>query len=373
MAGPYLAYHTDDVATHKRMVLALSLAVLPLFYWLLLRWEVRAPIAQLSVLCLTLLYQMRMHDDPFLTSHGILQAIAILLLLALLAIDAYHRSSRPIYLAACALCYGIALVTDEASYGLPLVLLAPLWIRAGDWRVALRRFSPLLLLSLIAMILVIWLRIHHADTIDSEDKLHWSLPKILKTWAAQTGGAAPLGYLALCAADRAAIWRPWTIALEWESWAALIAAVGLSLFLLRRVAEDRESTAMPQPVVKLAGLALWLVPALCVAMCARHQARAVGAAYLPVYLECFGLALIIAWGLAQLRVVLPGQWRKCAWSLALVNGIVATLTLDMNRAVVASWREVNDLPMRSMVEAAFAAGLGEEIPADATIAVTTWR
>jgi hypothetical protein len=373
LAGPYVSYFTSDVVVHKRMVLALVLANLLLFYALLCRWGVNAAVAQLGMLCLVCLFQMRLNDDPLLSFQGLMQLLTIQLLLSLLALDAYVRTARWQWLAISAALYALSILTDTASYSFGLVLFAPIYAHFGRWRPALRAFLPYLAISLVALVVIICLRIHFRDILDADNKLHWSLPKIVKTTVAQASSALPISYLTLCGAERARFWRPELLVTRWENWFALFGVAGLSLFLLRRIAEDKANNLPQRSELWRAGLALWLSPALFLAVCASRQAMWLGAGYRPVYLECFGAALLIVAGLGRLASVLSVHWRKCGWSLALITAIVAVLTFDSNQAVVANWREVNDRDMRVTMEAAFAAGLGDEIPQDSTVLLTTWR
>ena len=372
-AGPYVSYFTSNVVVHKRLVLALVLMNLLLFYGLLRCWSVNAAVAQLGVLCLVLLFQMRMNDDPILSFQGLMQLLTMQLLLSLLTLEAYLRTGRRVWLVTSASIFAVSLLTDEASYAFGLLFLASIYAHCRHWRPAIKSFSPYLALSLLILLAIVGLRIHFHDSLDPENKLHWSFPKIAKTTLAQASSALPLGYLTLCGSDRGRYWRPELIATHWQNWLGLFGVAGLSLFLLRSMAEDKTASLRPRLEIPAVGLLLWLAPAMFLAVCPRHQAMTLGAGYRCVYLQYFGVALLIIDGLARLACVLPAHWRKCAWTLAMANAVLAVLTFDSNQAVVASWREVNDRDMRTTVEAAFAAGLGDEIPQDSNVLMTTWR
>ncbi len=170
----------------------------------------------------------------------------------------------------------------------------------------------------------------------------------------------------------------------------MLFAFGLLLALTRRAAEaglvarltkhekQRDSSSQASGrfsrVAVFAGVALWLGPAMGLAPwpCYQDLARP-GLAARTVYIEEFGMALL---GLAALDAglaFLGSRWRLASLGLAVGGGVVAAIAFASNEASIRQWRANVDYNMRATLEAAFEAGLGEHMPRDATMLMTTWR
>jgi hypothetical protein len=380
LLDPYIACYSGGAVVQKGFVLALILCNVTLFYWLLRRWNVNGSVAQLGVVCLTILFQMRVTEDPILACHGWMQWLVNQLLLSLLCLEAYFRTQRRGWLVASALVYGASLLTDEASYCFALVLLVVAFARLGQWRKALWQMRLHLGVTAIVLAAATGLRLCFALADGVAYQMHWSFPKIAKTACLQAGSALPLSYASFCDSHRAALWQSADRLINWQSCLTLVGAFGLTLFLLRRIKEERSAsenktaTWRLPPEVPAVGLVLWIAPALFLAVWPLYQDAAHGGlGFRPVYVQYFGVALLVVSGLHGFAGALKKHWRRRAGCLSLASAAVAALTFASNQSAIERWGINVDYDMRLTLEAAFSAGLGDDVPAESTTMVTTWR
>jgi hypothetical protein len=159
-------------------------------------------------------------------------------------------------------------------------------------------------------------------------------------------------------------WR--TLAGHWQLGLLVFVAVwALAAGMARRA---REGGVRLAGVTGL-GLLLAVLPAPLIAVCSRYQGELkYGLGHLPVYLEYFGVALLLGSAAAFLarRARLPGLPLLLPVALAALVSTVATVHREANLRVVASWREPFLTP-RMEIEELVRAGFLERVPAGATL------
>lgn len=300
--------------------------------------------------CLTLmLIQLRAYHDPILSFFGLLQWLMAGVLLSLLALDMYLARRRGAWLALSILLYLGCLLLYEASYPLFLLHGLLIWRRRPEFRSWLRTVSPFVKVAVFCVFMSVLLRwLHPVDySVRTDSTAHYQMNlapcPFVTTLLRQTSGALPLSYfLADPAGLFAPVKRPRALVHwigRWDVAAVMITALVICLLSLRRESETETEgdEHRPRPdwtLTTLLGLLLAFLPAVAIALTCRYQNEIdIGKAYVPVYLQYFGIGLLLASAIQFLTTRgWPGagvaRWSKLA--IALAVGITTGVTYRAN-------------------------------------------
>lgn len=367
--------HLVTALPYKCFLLTLVLANLVEFYWLLRVWNVVPAVAQLGTLSVVLLLQMRMFPDPVLSFSGILQILVGEFLVAAICLQKYLDTQRTGWLIGSVLAFAGSLVTYEISYVLLPVFVAMAYARLGGWRAALAATRAHWVIALLLAAYVFGLRFHIAMTEDHPYRLNLNPRWIFDVIYRQSSSALPLSYT-LSAPFRAHHWSGARLAGQWENWAVLLIAAGLTAALCRAVLAAKPSAepAARWPLVAV-GCMMWILPALPIALSTKYHrwVHAPGVGYLPVYVQYFGVALLAVAGASWLATTHGRLRRWLAAGLVAMNACIAIVTFDSNRHAVGETNRAYATDARLNVEAALAAGVCAWVPEGATILTTRWH
>lgn len=366
-AWTYALFHwIHSVIVFKAIALsALGLSVL-LFSFLVLSLTRSLPLAMLSVFFGTSLLQYRDWFDPILAFCFLLPVVSSLLFSSWWLWVKFLNINNLTARMGSALILLWALLTYELSYPMGLGHFLISWVILKDFRSALRSVFPILFVTGLIVVLAFALRsplnpYFKNAYLGSNLALH--LPQ---NWAAfQIQMVAPLPWVYCLKAGV----LPWRDFLDWKDFVALSLMSGFVAVILSRL--RRSSTA----ALKLfsLGAALWILPAGLIALSGHRENIAnggFGIGYLPVYLQYFGVALVL---LSVFAILAPPSWsagpaarRSCFFlrihkvSFPVLGSIlfaaVASFHLGQNRSVVSKTNPVFLYPRR-VTEAALKAGL----------------
>jgi len=318
------------------------------------------PFAIAAILWTIACFQLRGYHDPFLAYNGIVQSVAILSFVSLAAFVSYAESGRKRTLLLCVLAYVAACTVYEIAY-----LFAPLYVIAA-WNKKSFRDSVLLALPIasigVAFLTVsAYLRVRaHVDPA-SPYALRFDVPAYAAALVDQTTAALPLSYLVL---NPSKIFLP-----PWHGFGihySIVVFVAAAFCALAALPNER--LVLPSPNKKKAtalGALLVILPALEIPALVKYQNELhLGLGYLPVFLEYFGVGLLVAVCLSTLTF--DRTQRMAAIALF---AIVLTLSSGADRKLAEILAQPY-LISRESFQRALAGGMLNAVPSGSTLAIT---
>jgi hypothetical protein len=370
-AWTYTLFHwVHSVVAFKAIALAAVGFSVLLFSLLVLSLTESLPLAVLSVLFGTSLLQYRDWFDPILAFCFLLPVVSSLLFTSWWLWAKYLNTKSLTAMIGSVFFLLLALLTYELSYPMGLGHFLISWATLKRFRFALRAVLPVFLVTGFIVVLAFALRsplnpYFKNAYLGSNLSLHFP-----QNWAAfKVQMAAPLPWVySLKVGD-----LPWRNFLGWEDAFSLGLASGLVAASLARL---NRSLTTSLKLVTL-GAALWTLPAALIALSGHRENIAnggFGIGYLPVYLQYFGVGLVL---LSLFALLAPPSWgvnpsatnRSKFFQVhrvffaalgSLLFAGVASFHLGQNRLVVSKTNATFLYPRR-VTEAALKAGLMEKI------------
>ncbi len=321
-------FHLVHAALLMKSLVVAAVLLNAFTFWLALRRIVPAlATPALAVLPATL--QIRFYQDPIVAFSLHMQLALEFVLLGFLGLATFGTGGRRTALALGASCYALACLTYEATYAYALAFAA--LARQSVAGVRTRNFATLLffVIPLACAVVALTIRAHVALAPDSAYRAHWDARAIAATFVREVAGGVPLSYAAF---DPGGFLRPLATLASAAGWAGL--ALGAFAALLAFAVLGRATPPRELRFAALFGFLLATSPALLVVLSGRQQREVVwGLAYTPVYLQYFGVALLLA---AGANAIVRGR-RSAGAALALVAGFTVAATYGSNRLTLAQF------------------------------------
>jgi hypothetical protein len=343
---PYrAAFHAfQEVGQYKFYIYALVITDAALFFLLVRKLFGDARFAALAACSALMLMQLRSYHDPILSFFGLLQLVAAGTFLSLMALERHLEGRGRGWLAASVGLYLAVMLLYETSYPFFALHAALVWRRRPKWGEGLRVIRPFLqaFAGCLAMALLMrWLSRETAIPSGYKYPMNLAPGAVLLTMARQAGGALPLSYFLTDPPGLFTSMKGLGGLFSWagraDAWAvAAIAAVVSYLGLGREPQADdarRGRGGEYWPAV-LGGL-IAVLPGLSISLTERYQREVSfgGTPYLPVYIQYFGMGLVLA---TALRGVARG-WplarsaRVARLGLAAAVALTTVVTFQANR------------------------------------------
>ncbi len=154
-------------------------------------------------------------------------------------------------------------------------------------------------------------------------EMHLSPLPVLHAFFKQMAGAVPLLYGALDASGAIA-----TAAKDGDSWilaaftALAVAAVLGLLWMLRWIAQSRQQVERLDPTILPTAAVLLFFPLIPVCLSGKYQKMSVADSYLPIYLSCFGGALLLGMAILHCIPKIPAGHKR--WIVPVFLAAAAT-------------------------------------------------
>lgn len=352
-------YLVRDLLTHKVLTLAMVAGNLWLLYRLCRALAQPRAAAAFACLLAALLIQFRVPNDPVLSFNGMMQFIVALVLGSLLTLCKYRHTGRLRWLAVSLLLHLAGCLTYECCV---LLCVAHAALLAGDGRGRLlHRAAPFVAAGAVVVLINLGIR-----TIIPPNRTAYGMSleteAVLATFQRQCLAAVPLSYGVY---DPNEVFTHAGFLLESldQAWIALL-ILPFACAMAHRLPESP-----PSPFLLLLGAGLSVLPAAPIAVCSRYQNELRdGVGHLPVYLQTFGVALLVTaavpWAARWLAGV-PWARRGLAVVLGLACAVVATGHRASNAAVLR--HHLPETRWQGQVEDLYRAGLLDPVPKGAVL------
>lgn len=336
---------------------------------------------QLVMLIVLLSFQFRPYQDALNGFYALMQLILILILGTVYWLVKFTRTKQVRYLVVSLLLFSAGLFTYEVVF--PFMLMVPLLVWADS-----RRFKRALLISLpyaviwgIALVTVYYVRVHLATgSAYSGVAFNLNFPAMLNAYRNQTLAAFPLNFH-IFGNEASILGRVYSIESIFRfSPLTLIRAMTVKDFglaaiaaaLLFRVFSRLTNEARPSGLRTLGvlGGALLFLSGSAIAVSQRYQGQLIaGLGYLPVYLGCFGFAILVAMAIGAVSYRLRRRGYYYPWILKFMVTVYVTVfavTIQDNRKILNLLDQTFLHPYRAG-RAALEMGIFDFLPADATV------
>ncbi len=327
----YLLFYIEDVRIYK-LIIILSVCANQLLLGMTVRYATRSRrIAQAAMLLIPLLIQFRPYQDPVTGFYALMQVIFAELILTVYFLLRFLREGRRKNFWISLLLFAVSLLTYEVSYPFILMILLVCWAEKRNLRESIRITIPFGILILICLTAIFIVRSLFVQG-ETYSGIAFSLDigRILRTWLIQLLAALPLSHflfnsqIAIMGSSYLARetlpYRSSTLLLQTESVEWLIAfGFVLTFFWITHSKNQNTEKSNQSGLTLLAvlGLCFWLLPAIPIALSARYQGQLLpGLGYLPVYLEYFGVSMLMCALAAALAPRLKVQGCRSKWLLA---------------------------------------------------------
>jgi len=279
---------------YRTFLIILNLIVISSFGILTYKISKSVQTASMAILLMTVIIQFRVYHDPVLAFHGMLQFVALYLIWAIfLQIHALEkRKVLPLIISSCL--YAFCILTYEISYSFIVIFIITAVIY-GRGKMRFLAAMPHYIVTVIILVITFYLRFHspnaYAGTSFSMD-----FAKIIKTYTNQTSAGFPLSYWILSKPPYL-FYSCKKIIENITMWDIFLTSALFGILLGCFWLLPRKGHTL---YLFIYGLLLTLLPSTIISLSERYQQElSIGIGYLPVYVQYFGVALLIA-GIIQL-------------------------------------------------------------------------
>jgi hypothetical protein len=323
----------QDVTQYRAYIYGLVVFDVAVFFLLVRKLFGDARFACLAA-CLTLmLMQLRAYHDPILSFFGLLQLVAAGTFLSLMALERYLEGRGRGWLAASVVLYLSVMLLYETAYPYFVFHAALVWRRRPGWGRGLRVIWPFLKVfaGCLAMSLLLrWLSRGMIPTSTFNYRTNLAPRDVLLTLARQAGGALPLSYFLTEPLGLFTSMKGLGGLFSWagraDGWAAAAVATVVSYMGLGREprADDTQQGQGGEFWPAVLGGLIAVLPGLSISLTERYQQEVVfGRPYVPVYVQYFGMGLVLA---TAIRGV-SRRWPVVKFGLVARLGLAAAVAL----------------------------------------------
>ena len=370
----YFFFYIDNVSVYKALIILTILIDQLIFRKVLLEFGVPLPGARLGMLLIPMLLQTRAYQDPVSGFYGLMQVLTAEMLLCAYFTSRWLRSGKKRELVRGLLFFTAGLLTYEVCFPFLLMICLLIWIRRKNFLKAVRDSLPFAGAALLMLEGVVLVRAKYVtDSTYAGVAFSLDPSMILRAGFRQLTAALPLSFYS--AGYQASVMTKAYPAAEIMRYdfGGFLSAVSLTdvlilaaaLWILHRIrgqASGIETAGWKGSELALLGLSFAVLPCVTVAMSQRYQGQLMpGLGYLPVYIQYFGIAVLLLWAVLSVRPS-AGKRALCVSAFALV----LLLNLQNNRAVTAIMNRSFYGP-RNAGEAALRGGILDFLPEGAVL------
>ena len=366
----YFFFYIENVSVYKALIILLILGNQLIFRTVLLEFGFSLKWARIGMLLIPILLQTRAYQDPVSGFYGLMQVLTAEMLLCAFFLSRWIREGKKRHLVFSLVCFGFGLMTYEVCFPFLALICLLLWVRHGSFRRALRDSLPFILLVVVMLAGVVLVRANFVTRTYEGVKFSLNPERILRAALRQITAALPLRFYS--AGYMAAVMDLTYPASSFMNYDlhSVLKAVRLSDLLILAAAfwcfgcairsgDPKRITGTREALVL--GGSFALLPVITVALSDRYQGQLMpGLGYLPVYMQYYGIAVLILCLCRFLSEKIGSSAGLRALGLGLFS-VILLLNIQNNRGVTEIMNR-NFYHSRNAGEAALRGGILDFLP-----------
>ncbi|MBF0555364.1 MAG: LamG domain-containing protein [Nitrospirae bacterium] len=330
---PFYIFYSQDTVIFLNILKILSLCLNILLYgyliWLITKSEM---LSLLSMLLIPVFFQFRVYHDPILSYPFLLSFVLLYALLSLISLQQYLVKGKIYYLVLSMLLYLAGCLTYEISYLFFILHFILIYFQINNLKMALKQTSPFIIIVIFLGILSLFLR-HNAPHILGQYTINLNFYLYFKTFMNQTLSSLPMSYIIFTLPNR--IHHIAYITVNYNPIRSVISSV-LFVVLLYMLFTKLSLKDVEHKFLIIFGSVLCFIPGLMIAASPKFQSEVtLGKGYLPVYIQYYGMLLLLTGAVLWLSKTLYLQKnRYLKHVLVIILAIVNFLNIQTNAAVI---------------------------------------
>ena len=284
----------ESIYSYKLFVLLLIVLNVILFSYLVYISSNSKSLAVSVLLITPLLFQYRYYHDPILSFHGLMQTLWLFTTLSMLFLVEYLQRRKIKYYYLSLSFFILSLLTYEISYTFILLYIPLIFTQLNfrlDLKKAVKILTPYLLILLILTVYTLYLR-SIASPESGPYKFSWSFFSIIETYFYQTISVLPTTYYFNFGEK---------INLNDLKPFALIIGTPILVYVYFSLTNQKNMETYKSKSLIILATFILLLPGLLISLSTKFQgslgemnAVKFGLSYIPIYIQTFGLSLLIA-------------------------------------------------------------------------------
>ncbi|MBC7759660.1 MAG: hypothetical protein H7069_12440, partial [Phormidesmis sp. FL-bin-119] len=367
-----LYYYTQDPIIVKTLNIIIIVIGILLFY-IFSKRETDSPyVALLACLLVPVFFQFRIWHDPIMAFTFLIPAIFTLTMAALVFFQKFLDSRKIRYCIAATCLYLVTLLMYEIAYALCLIFIIIAYARNRSFLGAIKQSLPFTTVTALCVGISAFFRLYYIKNIGNSQstypgaEFHLDIWNVISAFKIQTFSSVPMSYFIFNRERLGLIFQ----STDYIIFPIFAVALGMLLYKIGR------SNTPPKLPYWIACGAVLLFASAALTSLSGHQVELIqvgyGFGYIPVYLQYFGLCIIVVSGLATIstKIKLRSSLIKYVVSMSVFVMVIAALNLGLNRAVALKMNETYKYPA-DLLKSALKAGLADDLKDGAFLFRTT--
>ena len=323
-------YFLHDDFAYRFFTIVMVSFNLALFYLLLEAFSENIPLSFAAALSVPFFIQLRdSYHDPIIAYHGLIPVLWSFWEFTVYCLWKYVDTNKPRLLGISLACFALALLTHESSFVLLAIIPAIVFLRKGKFNLGSFLSTNAYYLILAGFLLAVTLYVRSlaekTSTMYAGVAVRIDYSLMLRTFYLQIVSAMPLSMTS-----------------KGGSIYSLLLIVGAALATASvEVVKWKRAASGEAPrysnVFMFLGLMLWLLPAVPVALAQKYQHElaqvAVGNGYILVYIQVYGLVLLLSGIFLNLLAYIP---RESKW---IQRALIVSTSGSLAILGCANWRQ----------------------------------
>lgn len=370
--GYIVLSYVKSVFAYKLIIVLMTVVNIIFFaYFVFILTKSRA-LSIFSILIPPLLFQIRLYHDSLLGYNWLLQTVFLLTIGSLIFLFHYLTKSRRIYVALSIIFYLLSVMTYEIAYIFFVFHFLLIWFYSNDnnFRSNIIKAAPFIVVSMVAVFISLLIRFYYKIPISGSTLgpyvPNFNMGLFFGTLYKQTIAAFPLTYYMF---DPHNIFSNINDYLNKNFLNSIIIFFGYTLLIFLTCKKLRKEVRRSQNKIKasylaILGIAILIVPGTLISLSPKYQLEiGLGVGYLPVYISCFGLVMLLISIMYKLYEKINSERIAILFAiiLAVSSGYTAMMNYNSNVVAVSVLNEKWLYP-RAIIEDASHRGLFKGIP-----------
>ncbi len=276
------------LVAYRSIQIILNMAVIVSFAVFVRKLTANDLLAVAGILIAPVFFQYRYYQDPITAYHGMLQLVALYIILALILHLKGLESGKIRYQLLGMVFYAFSLLTYEISFAFIVLFLVLPFYYEKPRRAALSML-PYIIITSVILSFTLYLRTVAPNPTYAGISFSWDVYGIMKAFLSQLSAAIPLSYWLLATPD----FMIYSVKVMMNNISVGDVVIMLLMWALLIISLKNLPAKKAGQKILVFGILLWVLPATILSLSSRYQTElSPGVGYLPVYVQYFGGILI---------------------------------------------------------------------------------